>query len=67
MVGKILMFFGYVKIPLAAVQLSIMQEQALITMIAAFQKCGVESETLPEYLKAQKTLTAFLRSGRLLQ
>lgn len=65
MIKTILAFFGYVKIPTAAVQLSTMQEYYL-------SKC-VKHESDPRgkalfntLLNTQKTLTGFLRSGKLI-
>ena len=65
MIKKILGFFGYVKIPLKAVKLSVQQELVFETMIEceSSEKC---KEYLARFLKGQRTLTAFLRSGKLL-
>lgn len=69
----ILACFGYVKIPKAVVCLSIMQENAIksvFDMLALKSKderlVGVSMRTITRLLAGQKTLTRFLRSGRLL-
>lgn len=65
MIRFILGWFGYVKIPLAVVQLSIEQELFFRTMLKN-KSHPTEKKDLLRYLKGQKTLTAFLRSGKLL-
>jgi hypothetical protein len=61
----ILGFSGYVKIPLEVVQLSIQQEKILqeITDCITDEKDRAVFQT---HVKAQKVLTKFFRSGRLL-
>lgn len=67
MIAIILRFFGYVKIPREAVQLSVEQE----FLIEKWLKIVVDAKLngWPEMFKvaldAQQTLTMFLRSGRL--
>lgn len=62
MIKLLLSFFGYIKVPVEAVQLSMQQELFFEKMI----RMRPEAKDAWEfYLKAQKTLTSFLRSGRL--
>jgi len=61
----ILAFFGYIKIPLAAVQLSIMQERFLEKMIE-HESSEIGKQYLQKFLVGQQVLTKFLRSGKLL-
>jgi hypothetical protein len=61
----ILAFFGYVKIPLEVVQLSIQQEKILQEIADCITDTG-DRVTFLRHLAAQKTLTKFFRSGRLL-
>ena len=63
MIRTILGFLGYSKIPIEAVQLSMVNEQAWNTM----KKYYPESETVERLYEGAKTLTGFLRSGRRLQ
>ena len=70
----ILAFFGYVKIPKAVVVLSIMQEntiESIAYMMEIESKderlTGDKIRILERLLVGQKTLTKFLRSGRLLK
>lgn len=65
MVRFILGWFGYVKIPLAVVRLSMEQEVFLRTMLEC-SPYPVEKKYLFKYLEGQKVLTLFLRSGKLL-
>ena len=65
MIQTILGFFGYTKIPLAAVQLSLMQEGFLQKMLE-HETSDKGREYLAKFLCGQKTLTSFLRSGKLL-
>ena len=65
MFQTIMAFFGYAKIPVAAIHLSLKQEQFL-------SKCR-DLETDPKgrvyfdrHLEGQKTITSFLRSGKLI-
>jgi len=62
----ILGWFGYVKIPIQAVQLSMGQEEAIKLIIKAIEKNGIQSNGWKKALEAQQALTKFLRSGRLL-
>lgn len=59
-----LAYFGYVKIPLEAVQLSMRQEEAFRILINALDETGHDCPNYRKALEGQKTLTAFLRSGR---
>ena len=74
MIQTILGFCGYVKIPTAVVQLSLLQEDN-IKIIRELIKKNTSNHTdedvirntfLDEVLEGQKSLTQFLRSGRLL-
>ena len=65
MIRNILGFFGYVKIPLEAVKLSVQQELIFETMIEC-ESSEKGKEYLARFLKGQQVMTAFLRSGRLL-
>ena len=58
--------FGYVKIPREAVQLSMAQEEAFKLVIKAIESTGHESPAFRKALGAQRALTYFLRSGRLI-
>ena len=60
----ILYLFGYVKIPKAAVQLSIEQERFLELIRDHVGDRPFET-LINKHIKGQKTLTEFLRSGRL--
>ncbi len=61
----ILAFFGYVKIPQAAVQLSFEQEVFLEKLQKLYDEKSQGNFLFAHHLKIQKTLTLFLRSGRL--
>ena len=61
----ILGFFGYVKVPLQVVRLSIHQEKILQEIADCITSEEDKAEML-KYAKAQNMLTKFLRSGRLL-
>jgi len=61
----ILAFFGYVKIPIAVVMLSTMQETVFETMIKS-EPSEKGKLYLSRFLKGQRALTEFLRSGKLL-
>ncbi len=71
MVRILLGLFGYIKVPLEAVRLSIWMEDAeerllrLIEKNEEFQKREGSSplEFIKQTIKAQKVLTKFLRSG----
>jgi len=65
MIQTILSYFGYSKIPLAAVQLSMMQEGFFEKMLE-HETSEIGRGYLSKYLEGQKTLTGFLRSGKLL-
>jgi len=55
--------FGYAKIPLSVIQLSIRQEDMIKPILSAMR--GREAESLfADMLKAQQTITSFLRSCR---
>jgi hypothetical protein len=61
----VLGFFGYVKIPVSVVQLSMKQEnmwKQIVDNVTTVEN----KEIFGLHLKAQRTLTNFLRSGRLL-
>ena len=62
-VKVILSYFGYVKIPLAAVQLSIAQEEAFKIIVKHLEQDGVPCVGVRKALEGQRALTAFLRSG----
>lgn len=61
--------FGYCKIPKEAVPLSIQSESLIEAVIKRAKRVEAQKQSV-EYLnmvlKGQQTLTAFLRSGRLL-
>jgi len=63
MIRTILAFFGYVKIPKAAVQLAMKQEDVLECIQAALPE---RSKKLSQHQRGARTLTQFLRSGRLI-
>ena len=63
MIKYILNFFGYIKIPVEVVQLSIEQEVFFERIIEYIPET---KEIFELHLKGQKTLTQFLKSGRLL-
>jgi len=65
MIKHIMALFGYVKIPLQVVQISIMQEEILKEIIDCLSS---EKDRLEfsKRLEAQKAMTNFLRTGRLL-
>jgi len=63
MICTILAFFGYVKIPKVAVQLAMRNEDILECIQMALPE---RSKKLSQHQKGAKTLTEFLRSGRLL-
>ena len=62
MIHTILAFFGYVKIPKEAVQLSMKVEDGYHTILGWFP----ENKEVILLHKSAKTITEFLRSGRLL-
>lgn len=66
LINRVLGFFGYVKIPLALVQLSIEQEAFLKTLIRVFDNTPGIKGTFKVYLNNQRAMTEFLRTGRLL-
>ena len=59
----ILGWFGYCKIPLEVVQLSIEQENFFRQMISILEY-PQSKELFSKYLTGQEALTKFLRSGR---
>lgn len=62
MIQKLLGIFGYVKVPLAAVRIS-MQQEAFLEKVQSIQSDAGQAVFAPR-IKAQKALTFFLRSGR---
>ena len=62
MIRTILAFFGYMKVPVEAVQLS----ELVTSFIREAEKKSGQAEKLLPYFEASKTITKFLRSGRLL-
>lgn len=73
MIQTILAFFGYVKVPREAVQLCMVLEddfKDLITLFLAIGENAPSYKKLAEHLRERKrgmeSMTAFLRSGRLL-
>jgi len=62
----ILAWFGYVKIPIEVVQISMAQERAFQIIIDKFESNGHKLIGYRKALEAQKSMTAFLRSGRLI-
>ena len=63
MIQTIMAFFGYAKIPVAVVQLSMMQEKFLETM-RTIEPEPKGKEVIAKYLDGQKTITKFLQSCR---
>jgi len=59
-------FFGYVKVPKAAVRLSILNEYAIEKMVKNHSVKG-KKIILEQLLENTKAITGFLRSGRLLE
>ena len=59
----ILAFFGYTKIPLELIQLSITNELIFEIMVESSEMEEIKDK-LEQALEGQKTLTKFLRSGR---
>ena len=73
MIRTILAFFGYIKIPIEVVQISMLLEDDFKDLIDLFLDIGEDAPTykkLAVHLKSRKrameAMTAFLRSGRLL-
>ena len=73
MINTILAYFGYVKVPKEAVQMSMCFEDDFKDLIDLFLDIGEDAPSykkLAEHLKARKrgmeVMTEFLRSGRLL-
>lgn len=73
MIEIILAFFGYVKVPIQAVQLCMCLEDDFKDLIDLFMDIGEDAPTYKELAKQLKVrkrgmeaMTAFLRSGRLL-
>jgi hypothetical protein len=58
-------WFGYVKVSKAVVQLSMKQEDSIKDVIPLITNPDTK-EWLETLLKAQRTITNFLRSGKLL-
>jgi len=70
MIRTILGFFGYCKIPKAAVMLSMSSEDILEALLKQCNEGKANSRTtvlVRLALDGQKALTQFLRSGKLLQ
>jgi hypothetical protein len=66
MIGVFFALLGYVKVPTAAVQLSTYQEFFLEELLEVIPDTDTPfGRTVMQQLESQKTLTAFLRSGRL--
>ena len=73
MIRTILAFCGYVKVPVECIQMSMLLEDDFKDLIDLFLDIGEDVPTykkLAVHLKSRKrameTMTAFLRSGRLL-
>ncbi len=62
----VMSYFGYVKIPVQVVQLSMAQEEAFKKIVTTIESTGHEAVAYRKVLAAQQALTAFLRSGRLI-
>ena len=62
----ILSLCGYTKIPREIVELSMLQEDAFRIIIRKLEKAGYECCGYKKSLEGQRTITAFLRSGKLL-
>ncbi|MFA6213526.1 MAG: hypothetical protein WC714_29080 [Candidatus Obscuribacterales bacterium] len=65
MIQAIMAFFGYVKIPIPVIHLSILQEEFL-DRCATYTTEAELKALFTEHLKGQQTLTKFLRSGKLI-
>lgn len=63
----ILGFFGYCKIPIDAIQLSIQQEDFLKDLQKMYKDKQHGDELFQHHLSIQRAITGFLRSGRLLR
>jgi len=57
--------FGYVRIPTAVVQLSLAQEQ-FFDKCREYESSQKGKEHFAKHLEGQKTITGFLRSGKLI-
>lgn len=67
-ITAILGFFGYVKIPVAAVQLSLLSEAYFDRIYADIpEEYRHQRERFKRYVDGQKKLTEFLRAGRKLK
>jgi len=70
MIQTIMAFFGYVRVPKEAVQLSILTEDCILELIRRVEvidKKGNFLVLLKEmHKKVTRTLTSFLQSGRML-
>ena len=64
MIRTIMSFFGYVKIPKAVIQLSL-RIQGTLEMIEEGMTSPLNKKFIGQLVEEQKTLTSFLRSGRL--
>jgi len=70
MIRTILGFFGYCKIPLAVIQLSIFSEDLISSLLKNAIENDANQETIDHVtmvFDGQKAVTEFLRSGKLLQ
>lgn len=63
MIQFILGFFGYVRIPLHVVRLSIEQENFLEQSIE-YEQSVTDKKEIQKTLEGQKEITSFLRAGR---
>lgn len=65
LITTILLFFGYVRIPLAAVQMSLAQEEALKAVQHILEKNNPGfGPCFQKYIDGQRQITTFLRSAR---
>jgi len=65
MLQTIMAFFGYVKVPKAVVTLSIAQE-LFLSKCHELESSQKGKECFARFLEGQKTITSFLRSGKLI-
>ena len=66
MIKTILGFFGYCKIPVEAIQLSMVVEGFLVELKKLTYESPILSNSIQLNIEAQNTLTTFLRSGKIL-
>lgn len=64
---SILRFFGYIKIPKEAVQVSLKQEHLMLEAIELYKASGKDQfvNLFKKQLDGQKILTSFLQTGRM--